>query len=350
MVIAGVMVCTSAATSATAQIQSQDTAVTETYEAVIAPAGIKRTWPDGREMPKLITDIAELMRPWPWGSVGYFRMVGSHFNDYWIEGGSDLADQFGMFMRLPDGTEIAVWFHDGAIAGGEPVVEIGSEGSLRVLAPNVKAFMTDWANGKGLYDLARPTDDDDDNTPETAAARAAYEKRMLDLIAAAPDAPAGPPAPDLQAFMDRFGTKSRAEIAADATLKEIAMVLDSHVPRGKEVWARTMLKIHAAGARMEIRTQFLPPDYQQTVPLPEKAALIPLIFKAREERAAKSPGRGLWHQATLWLHADGHAEIAAGWDTKPEFSEGGPITKAELDADLARFPKSARWREPWMDE
>jgi hypothetical protein len=47
---------------------------------------------------------------------------------------------------------------------------------------------------------------------------------------------------------------------------------------------------------------------------------------------------------------DGQAVIKASWEFEPEFRQGGRMTKAELAVDLARYPRSARWRQPWMDE
>jgi hypothetical protein len=349
--IALVFICVIAATDANTQAQVQEATVSDTYEAGIAPARIKTKWPDGREMPKLIGDIADLVRPWPWGSVGYFSMMGSRFNDYWVEGGADLSEQFGMFLKLPDGTELALWYHDDAVAGAEPVVLIGSEGQLQVLAPTLKQFVALWADGNGPLDLAR-SEEFDDPAEKSAylAAWDVYADKLRALAAAVPDPPTPAPVPDLKVFVDTFAEKSRKEIAADPLLREIAKLLDAHVPRGKEVWERTLFRITVAGPRIEILSSFLPPDYKSMRPLPEREALVALILKAREERARKTPARGLWHDAALWLHPDGHAEIAADWSIAPKFKDGTMATKAELDADLARFPRSPRWREPWMDE
>lgn len=322
----------------------------ETYSAGIKPGEVARRWPEGRECPKSILDLALLIKDWRWGSVGHFSMPGGRFNDYWIEGGADLHDRFGMFLHLPEGTEIALWYHDGAIAGAEPVVEIGSEGALNVLAPNLKAFMIDWAEGRGALDLAFDDSGDyEDLTPEKLADRKRRRAELLAFAKALPDAPAGAPAPDLQKFVDGFAEKSRAAIKADPVLQDIAKLLTNHIPRGKKTWEVQTFWIAAAGSRIEIVGQFVPPDYKKRAPVPEHDALVPLIAKAREARAAAPhQQRGLWHSANLILHPDGHAEIRADWDQEPKFHASSPATKAEIDADLARFPRAPRWIEPWM--
>ena len=62
------------------------------------------------------------------------------------------------------------------------------------------------------------------------------------------------------------------------------------------------------------------------------------------------------HVGTLVLHISpaefdqgGHVYIEAAWDEEPKFTTGGRVTKAELNADLEQFPRSARWMEPWMN-
>ena len=72
--------------------------------------------------------------------------------------------------------------------------------------------------------------------------------------------------------------------------------------------------------------------------------------RARDERAAAHPERGLWHSASLTLDPGGLVMIKASWEFEPDFREGSRMTRAELDADLMRYPRSPRWREPWMDD
>jgi hypothetical protein len=81
------------------------------YKEGIDIPSLRRNWPDGHELPQVIIDIAMLLESEVRGSARYLEMIGSRFDDYWIEGGADLCEQFGMFLHCPDGTRIAQWFH-----------------------------------------------------------------------------------------------------------------------------------------------------------------------------------------------------------------------------------------------
>jgi hypothetical protein len=318
------------------------------YEKGIDIPGLQRNWPDGHEIPAVIINIANLLKSQIWGAVGYLEMTGSRFDDYWIEGGADLCDQFGMFIKFPDGTKIAQWFHVGAIPNAEPIVGIGSEGDLRVLAPNLKSFLQTWANGEGRYELALG---EDERTPAKLAQWQAVAAQMQVIIDAAPDHPPSAPAADLANFMDSYGAASRQAMLANPIHQEIARVMAAHIPHGKESYEYYNAQIHIAGSRIEILPPATPPNYPQREPLPEREALIPLLLKIREERAQDPyAARGLWNSASLRIHSDGLVWIPADWEFEPSFETGGRMTRAELEADLARFPRSDRWREPWMDE
>jgi hypothetical protein len=322
----------------------------ESQSYLVDLASVERCWPVGHDVPKLIVDVANLVATWPAGSVGYFTINGNRFDDYWIENGGELSEQFGNFFTLSEGTRISLWFHDGAVRGAEPVIEIGSEGELKVLAPNLKSFLTKWADGHAHHEL----DPDSEDQEEDAAVRAHSRKILSDqlrvLINAAPDHPRGAQVADLPNFMETWQKKATAELAANPTMQAIARCLDAHIPRDKEPWETIHMHLRIAGARVEIQTNAVPPDYKTFVPLPEREALIPLVLHARKERARLHPERGLWHSASLEVSGAGQAVIKASWEFEPEFREGGRMTKAEFEADLARFPKSPRWREPWMDE
>jgi hypothetical protein len=316
---------------------------------------LRRNWPDGHDLPQVIADIAMLLASEVRGSVGYLEMIGSRFDDYWIEGGADLCEQFGMFLHCPDGTRIAQWFHEGVVPNAEPVVAIGSEGDLVVLAPNLKSFLRIWANGQGPenipwdnYELAL---NDEERTPDRLAQWQTIATKMHRLIDAAPDHPAGAPVADLVGFIESYGAASRQAMAKNPLHQKIARLMDAHIPRGKEIYEYYNVQINIAGDRIEFLPNAMPPDYKERASLPEKEALSPLIFQARAERAqGVFADRGLWNKASLRISPDGLVMIPADWEFEPKFETGGRMTRAELELDLARFPRSDRWRMPWMDE
>jgi hypothetical protein len=283
----------------------------DTYLDAIDITGLQRHWPDGREIPQLIIKIATLIQDWPWGAIGYFSMRGARLNDHWIELGADLWDQFGLFIQLTDGSEIGLWFHEGAVPGAEPVLLIGSEGDVSILAPNLKYFMTYWAQGDGPLDLAFSIDEE---PPERIAERQDFGDRMLTLIQREPHPPIGAEIPDPELFMETYGNVALAQLAADPVMIAIAELMAAHIPQSQEVWHRVGFSIAVSGPHIEVLAP-LSEDGETRVPFPECEALIPLLLQAREERAiGKHARRGLWHSAILWLYSTGRVYIEANWE------------------------------------
>jgi hypothetical protein len=333
--------------------------LTEVYGDRMDLVSPQKHWPKTRLFPRLISDMAALIKPWVNSSIGRCDFVGRELPDRLFDHAADLHEQFGIFINLPGGTNIAVWFHEGAVKDAEPVIELGSEGELHVLAPNLKSFFAMWADGTlpntsvAYNELVKA----DDLTPNEKAQRAIYAAQLRSLVAQALDHPPGVPAKNIAKFMEHWGAAARAKIAAAPGMQAILTLLDAHIPRRPEGTdpATTYVfpafyHVRIAGARVEIQAAALPPDYTTFAPLPEREALIPPLRQVREARARGHPGRGLWHSAMLELYEDRTAVLKASWEFEPEFREGGRMTKAELEADLARFPKSVCWREPWMDE
>ncbi|MEQ1652964.1 MAG: hypothetical protein ABL897_10780 [Hyphomicrobium sp.] len=337
--------------------------VTDTYSAVANAEDIARQWPDGREMPALLRAVVAYVKDKPWMSLGATRLVGDRMDDYWIENGADLWRDFGIFMRLPDGSRVAQWFRDGQ-TGEPPVVLIGSEGEQVVLAPNLEAFLAVWAlahfddNGAlvaegvpvGLpSDLIRSDDEDEDDDPvaDGRPAFAAFLTQMLERPVAqlitAKQSDAG-----FETFFSEWGHAARAEISANPNLQQMAKILDAYVPRGKQPWQRANFRISAIGDRIEIGGNG---DPRKPLNEAEAAALRPLIARERERRAAGSHApRGLWHSAAINLYPDGLCQLQCDWASAPKFFNGPAATAAEFLRDQQRFPKGERWIEPWMKE
>ena len=276
-------------------------------------------------------------------------------DDYWVENGVDLWPHFGTFMHLPDGSRVAEWFRDNAPPGPAPIVYIGSEGETRIEAPSLEAFLANWAlasfdnngdlvaAGHRVSLASELVRDDDDGVADGRPALAKFLEAKLGRPAPEIAQPAPPSAPFEQFFKD-WGERQRAGIAADPTLRSIAQKLDGYVPRGKEPWERVSFNVRAAGARCEISGPGGPKSM-----LPEEHELIPLVQAAREARAAgQNAVRGLWHSAHILLLPDGASHIAADWAAEPKFRDGSSPQASDIAADLARFPRSDRWMEPWM--
>jgi hypothetical protein len=327
----------------------------ETYAEVIHLEGLERNWPEPHAVPSAILEFANLIRDWPFEALGIFSIQGERMHDYYVELGADLNEQFGKFLHFSDGTYIALWFHDGVMANAEPVVELGSEGDLKVIAPSLKRFFTAWANRPFHQELELT---EEERTPKHIVQRKKYGEKLLGFAQSLPEHPTGSSIPNLEHLMEQQSKMALKKFAADPTLQAITKLMDAHYPWGESFWTLEF-QIRVAGPRIEVLGPALAEtDYNTRMVISELEALIPLTLKAREERARPPfQARGLWHVAMLTLHIfppdfdqGGHAYIKAAWDEEPQFSTGGRVTKAELNADLERFPRSARWMEPWMAE
>jgi hypothetical protein len=285
-------------------------AVTETEIPTYDTNGIDlnsltMSWPEKHPMPKLIVEIAMLIAPWPWGLLSYFYISGARFNDHVVENGADLHNDFGIFMKIANGSEYALWFHEGSVPGAEPVVKIDDEGQHNIIAPTLHAFFTEWASGRGIS-MLEPFDYE--ATPELLAARHAKGKEILSLIAASPPLDTPMPAPDFYDYIEKYGAAARAANAANPTLQAIAKLLDAHIPRGKEEWEAEVYTLTAIGNNIKIETRY-------DAPLPERDALIPLLKQAREERVKGTTAPfGPWTSAVMRLYPNGLVQINASWD------------------------------------
>jgi hypothetical protein len=271
----------------------------------------ERFWPKGHAVPQMILDVAALIGPWPWGIVSHFYIIASRPNDYGIENGADLWNEFGMFVGIANGTEYALWYYDGCPLGAEPVVSFGDEGDLRILAPNLKAFFAEWGAGRGVG-MLDPFDYD--ATPELLAERKTYGDQVLQLLEKYPDPPISDEVPDFEKYINDFAAKARARNAADPTLRAMAKLLTKYIPAPGTNSRGKTLKLKAVGDTVEIETQLMEPDYTEMEPLPEREALVPLVLQARLERAAaQNDGRGLWTGGVLYLLEDGHLFVSGDW-------------------------------------
>jgi hypothetical protein len=277
----------------------------------IALENLARFWPKGKQVPTVITNVAALIGPWPNGIIGYFYLSASRPNDYFIENGADLWNEFGMFAGFANGTEYALWYYDGCPAGAEPVVEFGDEGALTIVSPNIKSFFRSIASGAGIGQIA---DFEYDSTPETLATRKAYGARLMTLVETVPE-PATVKHPDFEARILNFDKAAFARNAADPTLKAIAALMANYFPKNDDNPRGASFKLIGKNNTVEVETSLMEPDYTKRAPLPEREALSPLIQKARVEReTAQNDGRGPWVSGVLYLQFGGHAFISGDWE------------------------------------
>jgi hypothetical protein len=269
-------------------------------------------WPKSHPYPQLITDMGALIKPWVNTSVGRFDFKGHVMPDTWFDHGADLHEQFGFFLLDHRYRSVAIWYHDGAVPGCEPVVgfrdsTFNVNEDAVVLAPNLKAFFTQWVDAVAAGDPAFGLQEE----PEIVAQRPALVAKMRDVIRAAPEAPAGVPAPDLAAFIHGHIKRERAKDAADPLLQEMTQILRSRFPAPTATLDESYFA-RIKGDTLEysrIAQELAPEDFT------EGTALTPLLLQARAKRASgPTSSLGLWTTALLSLNPDGRLTLTAYWD------------------------------------
>lgn len=129
-------------------------------------SNINSVFNDKIPMPKLLADFEQWANQLEYGELGYFELATDAIDDNWIESGSQLANQFAIWLRLGEGSMIGFWrpeyFSDSDIL---PVVLLGSEGEIEVLGESLEDFLYKWASDgdfENAYDLMPSGDDEDD--------------------------------------------------------------------------------------------------------------------------------------------------------------------------------------------
>jgi hypothetical protein len=156
---------------------------------------LRAVFPNSIPFPPLLEEFVQWAGQFERGRLGWFEFQGQRLDDYWIENGSALADQFALFIHLPDGSMVGFWKPDG-VEDTYPVVLLGGEGAQEILGATLEAFLWNWADAAlgEAYDLMPDDNDDDDDQPEDARPLLAAWLREKAVV------PRQAPVPDLQAF------------------------------------------------------------------------------------------------------------------------------------------------------
>lgn len=131
-------------------------------------SNIQSIFNDKIPFPKLLAEFEQWTEQFEYGSFGHFEFETDELDDNWIENGSQLTDQFAIWLRLGEGSMIGFWrpkhFNDDDIL---PVVLLGSEGEVEVLGESLEDFLYKWGNNgdefENVHDLS-PSGEEDDET------------------------------------------------------------------------------------------------------------------------------------------------------------------------------------------
>ncbi|MGY8662847.1 hypothetical protein Q3C01_10815 [Bradyrhizobium sp. UFLA05-109] len=301
---------------------------------------IRRAFPPGTEAPPLLLDFAVWLKGRPWGSVGCFDLRGQFVDSAPIVDGSPLRDKFGLFIRLPEGSEVGTWYGTDVDQANPPVVVLGSEGEHEIIAPSLDSLLARIAlqQFEDRWSDFLPDEDVDETTDELAdwlAPRLGAED-LATLAGSSPDLP------DFRRWMETW-CRDREEYWANHTMMaELGWRLAAHLPKGKNLWDKTRFKVAIVGAQYQARVMRSGPQSFK-----EEKAIEPLLRELRDDMRRAQPELGLWYSMDFGLYADGRVMPRFDYDERPTIDDV-PAELSEAKADLARAPRPERWVPTWL--
>jgi hypothetical protein len=300
---------------------------------------LHRNFPPDCEVPLLLLEFANWLKVKSWGSLGCFSLHSERFNDYWIENGADLHSNFAFFIRDPTGGNIGYWLYEGQTIESAPIVLVGSEGELKILADSLDEFLRRLAAGT--------TEAPDLDSRENGDAESAELTTWLEMRTGKSSAHRQCVHPDLQQWMDGWGERQREWIDNDAPHQEIANRLRKFVKPNAKEWETEAFDVLLVGSQFKIwhRSYGLKPIPQEDV-----SELERLFRLVREYRAASNSDRGLWFSSFVRIGSDGGAVLCCNFMDQPVFLDQKPIIPAaDYEQDLRAFPRSQHWMPEWLN-
>lgn len=299
---------------------------------------LHKNFPPGFTPPLLLLEFAQWLKDQPAASVGYFRLQSERFDDYHVENGADLHSKFAFFLRDATGGQVGYWLYDGRSTKFPPIILFGSEGKLRILAGNLWEF---------LYKLAVGQTKEHDLDNRIDGERPSKELAQW-LDARGPDLPTMQRLdhPDLQQWLQDWSDHQLEWMNKDAHYVQITELLRKYVAPNAEPWQREAFDVLLAGSQFNVWHRSFS---AKPLPKQEVKALEPLFRHVREQRARKTPERGLWFYAWVTVGSRGVARLNCNFMYEPKILDERPnIPRSEYYRDLRAFPRSDYWKPDWL--
>jgi hypothetical protein len=301
--------------SATTSVAHEAPLSDEPYRIDIGSIG--RAFPPGVEPPTLLLDFASWLEGRNWGTVGCFSLVGDFTDQAPIVDGGPLRKNFALFMRLPEGSVVGLWFPPGTSAettpGTAPVVVLGSEGQHEILAPSLAGFLAKIAlchfTEESEWSDFVPHEDSDDASSDLAD----WLTARLGVPDLHPLTQTTNELPNFTGWMDKWCSDREDYWAAHPAMLALSRALKAHKPKDKKPWTPgTSFEIAIVGEQYQIRVL-----RRGRQPIDEAAAIEPILHDLREELLREYPDLGPWQSMTLVLNGDGRILPSFEYRTRP---------------------------------
>lgn len=302
--------------------------------------------PGAVSLPPLLRRFGEWMSGKPWRSIGAFDLDVRWSDDH-FPGGEFYYDSFALFIKLPDGSSVGYWLAESDLAHA-PIVVLGSEGEFATIAPNLETLLARIALGdfgeKGPTADFLYSDEDygDGAAPDLRGAMQVFLRKETGLQDLGVLARKAKPAPlNFTQWVAAYYETHAAQMQAHPAIQAMTSLLAKYRPVKAQPWEGVLINVIWVGEYFDAWAMLGGPKS-----LAEAEALKPHLAILRDEAAAKKPGLGLWHRATLMVYAD-HLQFSAAYLFEPEFRSDRPPAAA-FKADQARAPRESRRIPPWL--
>ena len=113
----------------------------------IDPPSIYAHFPKDKPVPPRLIELLNWLQVSINDEAGWFpEFIGSSLD--WYLRPIDISPYFGVFTRLGDGSQLAYWFYGECAPHNPPIVILGSEGQMGILAGSIEELVARLTSGK----------------------------------------------------------------------------------------------------------------------------------------------------------------------------------------------------------
>jgi hypothetical protein len=344
-----------AAPVSTPEAVAPETTTPGTDNYYVNVASIREIMPTGVTMPPKLEKFLQWVSTQPNGSIGYMEFAGSRFTDYWIENGSILSPKFVLFAHLGDGTDIGYWLYDGRTIDNAPIVLIGSEGELDILANNLEEFLAGLINDShsSRSELTAERDEDDADWIDRRGELSAFLKTAFGFtvdknIDYQKAAQGNQPAlhPDFKKWMMDWGEAQEKIALADPARQAIAAATKARWSKLEKQWDSIDIDLFIADGKVSQQIH-----RNTTKPIAELEKIAPHVLALRNAELKATPERGAFHFISLRIDQRGHVGLMRQDHFKELGTDDVKIPEGAVPAimaDAKKYPRATYWTPRWM--
>ncbi len=266
---------------------------------------IVSAFPPTQKPPNLLKDFSQWAQTKTWGSVGCFELGGCWVDKVPLAYDSYLLrNEFAFFMHLPEGSSIGFWIVENSKIRVEnrqalPIVLIGSEGELEVLAESLESFLAQLAIG-----FFETSDSDLMVHEDSVSILDELEKWLQKKLSVKSVRDLVQPislGAIYKSYLETWLKDREIYWRNHPTMKKMSELLSDYKPTSDVPWASTALK--AEFSEDSFSLQVLSRGWKD---VPIAALIRPLLKELRDQQFKDNPQWSPWNEAHFSLNVKGN--------------------------------------------